>query len=271
MTTLNLAHPNLGDIKVTLGMFPDGEPTVKIDSDLSDFQKDVVTIMTRITSPKELFVLQLTADILNRWGIKFNIYVSYLMSQRMDRVMAFIRPFSLKVVADTINSLGASNVLIEEPHSDASLHLIHNSIAMDHRVLAPTEDALIVFPDKGAWDRYPCFRDKAVVCSKKRNLETGEILGLEVSNEELLKGEDYQSIVIIDDLVDGGTTLLAVRNKIKELLTREVPINISVVHAVNAEGLMRLSPMFDNIYISNSYSDWVGISTLQHVHIKQII
>lgn len=72
MITLNLAHPNSGDIKVTLGMFPDGEPTVKIDSDLSDFQKDVVTIMTRITSPKELFVLQLTADILNRWGIKMS-------------------------------------------------------------------------------------------------------------------------------------------------------------------------------------------------------
>lgn len=271
MKTLNLAHPNWGDIKVTLGMFPDGEPTVKIESDLSNFQKDIVTIMTRITSPRELFVLQLAADILERWGIRYNIYVSYLMSQRMDRVMAFNRPYSLKIVADTINSLNAVNVLIEEPHSDTSIYLIHNSIPMEHRILAPTENALIVFPDKGAWERYTCLRDNAIVCNKKRNIETGEVLGLDITNEELLDKEDYQSIVIVDDLVDGGTTLLAVRAKIKELLVREVPINISVVHAVNPEGLRKLSEMFDNIYISNSYSDWEAYVSLPNFHIKQVI
>lgn len=271
MTTLNLAHPNSGDIKVALGMFPDGEPTVKIESDLSDFQKDIVTIMTRITSPKELFVLQLTADILSRWGIRYNIYISYLMSQRMDRVMAFDRPYSLKVIADTINSLNAVKIEIEEPHSDTSIHLINNSISKNQHILAPIEHALIVFPDKGACKRYMSLENSAVICDKKRDIETGEVLGLEVINANLLNNDDYQSIVIVDDLVDGGATLLAVRTKIKELISKKILINVSVFHAVNPKGLTRLNEVFDNIYISNSYSDWELFAENPKFHIKRII
>lgn len=270
MKTLNLVHPNSGDIEVKIGQFPDGEPTVEVESDLSQFQNEEVMILTRITSPRDLFVLQLVGDILHRWEIKFSIYISYLMSQRMDRVMAFTRPYSLKVVANTINSINATNVALEEPHSDVAINLINNSFSLEPKILAPIEDALLVFPDAGACERYSSYKGHAVIGKKHRDISTGAIQGIEIQNPDLLRELKYNSLVIVDDLVDGGGTLLAIGKQLKDLVG-DISINVSVTHAVNAKGLERLINSFDGVYITNSYFDWNMGMVCDNLHVKQVI
>ena len=56
----------------------------------------------------------------------FYLNLKYLMSMRMDRVMDFNRPYSLKIVANILNGFSCHKITIFSPHSDKSLDLISN-------------------------------------------------------------------------------------------------------------------------------------------------
>ena len=112
MKRIDLINISKSDVKFEVTVFPDGEPHVKFLEDID--RKDEYEVFCRITNPSELFVLMQVGDILNRQGVVFKLVITYLMSQRMDRVVNFTEAFSLKIVADMINSLGAKDVYIFE-------------------------------------------------------------------------------------------------------------------------------------------------------------
>ena len=90
--------------------FPDGEKHLKI-KELD--RKDTVGINCRITNSDDVFLLMQLSDILNRQCIVVEkITIKYLMTMRCDRLFSFEQPFSLKIVADVINSFNAKKVLI---------------------------------------------------------------------------------------------------------------------------------------------------------------
>lgn len=122
MQILNLTNIKDSDIKYTISRFPDGEVQITLDN---INRKDVTKIVCRVTNAEELFLLGQVADILNRQGVRFKLTILYLMSIRMDRVMDFNRPFSLKIVTDFINGLGAISVELLEPHSIRSITELH--------------------------------------------------------------------------------------------------------------------------------------------------
>lgn len=118
MQILNLAHPDEGNLKYVLTKFPDGEPHIKIISEIN--HKDEVEVYTRICNSDDLFVLLQVGDILKRHEVTWDLHIAYLMSMRMDRVIDFNRPFSLKIIANLINSLSFTRISILEPHSNMS-------------------------------------------------------------------------------------------------------------------------------------------------------
>lgn len=117
---LNLINREKSDIGYSIFRFPDGE----VQMILGEFsRKEVVDIECRITNAEELFVLMQTCDILNRHGVMFSISIYYLMSMRMDRVMDFSRPYTLKIVVGILDNLGAFSISVFCPHSEMSLDL----------------------------------------------------------------------------------------------------------------------------------------------------
>ena len=79
MQTLNLTHVEKSDIKYHIDTFPDGEKSLVIDSNI-DHKTDCVNLITRLSSMNEIFVMLQATDILNRHGVVFDLYISYLMS-----------------------------------------------------------------------------------------------------------------------------------------------------------------------------------------------
>lgn len=109
---LNLINREKSDIGYSIFRFPDDE----VQMILGEFsRKEVVNIECRITNAEELFVLMQTCDILNRHGVMFSISIYYLMSMRMDRVMDFSRPYTLKIVVGILDNL---EELIEKVKND---------------------------------------------------------------------------------------------------------------------------------------------------------
>ena len=120
--SLNLIRPEESNIKYKIVKFPDGEPHLVFEEELD--RKNSINITCRICNSTDLFILMQIGDILNRQGIEFDLQIFYLMSMRMDRVISFEESYSLKIIADVINNIKPSAVIVLEPHSTKTRQLI---------------------------------------------------------------------------------------------------------------------------------------------------
>lgn len=252
MLKLNLAHKEKSDIDYSISRFPDGE--VQITLGKFD-RKHPIAVGCRITSAEELFILMQVNDILTRQAVVWDLHIAYLMGMRMDRVMDFNRPFTLSVVAGIIKNFSCNHISVREPHSDRTIQLLGDKA----EGLYPEFQvglAQVVFPDKGAYVRYGhMFSDRrCIVCDKVRDLETGNILSIEVINPEDIDGGP---LLVIDDLCDAGGTFIGIAGELRKY-TNEA-IGISVTHMVNRVGIRNLSKTYDRVYFTNSYKDWESL------------
>lgn len=270
MQKLNLCNREKSDIDYSISRFPDGEVQITLEE---INRKDFVVVKCRITNAEELFILIQVLDILDRQEVVYNLDILYLMGMRMDRVMDFNRPFTLKIIGDVLHNCKANKIGFTELHSDRIHSLFaqdprfKNSSRINHHVLfmnqIDNEEALnfvnyqIVFPDEGAYLRYKDilpvgFRyGVSIVCDKVRSIETGKILNVKVKNPAQLDG---RPLLIIDDLCDAGGTFLAVADALRE--HTKVPLAICVIHMVNRRGIENLSKVYDRVYFTNSYKTW---------------
>ena len=259
MQILNLVNLEKSDIKYTLSRFPDGEVQIS----LGDFShKDQICVECRITNAEELFIVTQVLDILDRHDVYYDVNIFYLMGMRMDRVMDFNRPFTLKIVMDMLWHYNASSIRVLEPHSEVYRRL--NPRAEELFISTkglPTNwvNCQIVYPDKGASERYSFHysMDLPVIqCSKERNVSTGKITSIKIDNPQDIKDKP---LLIIDDLCDGGGTFCGVAKAFEKVGVSKDRLNISVIHMVNAKGIENLSKHFNHVWFTNSYKDWENL------------
>jgi ribose-phosphate pyrophosphokinase len=122
----------------------------------------------------------------------------YCPHARMDRVKSKNEFFTLKHFADIINTLNFSEVRIYDPHSNVCTALINN-VSVTHPIneISKTlkeinSDNIVAFyPDEGAMKRGTDYVTGAYAFGiKKRDWNTGKILGLELMNKEVVKDRD---------------------------------------------------------------------------------
>ena len=259
MQKLNLIHLEDSDIKYNIFKFPDGE----IQISLEEFsRKDSVCVECRITNSEELFILTQVIDILDRQDVEYYINIYYLMGMRMDRVMDFNRPFTLKVILQILNLSHASYIGVYEAHSDIVYSPRFGNKFYDLYVGniydKDIEDKYqVVFPDDGATKRYAGeFEEPIITCSKIREESTGKILGIKIDNSEKLNGKP---LMIIDDLCDGGGTFCGIAECFRKIGISKDKLNITVTHMVNPKGIENLSKNFNHVWFTNSYKDWKNL------------
>ncbi len=246
--------------------FPDGEKHLKID-ELD--RKNSVRIVSRITNSDDLFLLMQLSDILNRQCVEVEeVVIPYLMTMRCDRLFSFEQPFSLGIVANVINSFKAKIVRIVEPHSYASLRLIERSFPqwVDYKIGG---DFVSCLPDKGSVDRYNSSRYSVspIICSKVRDVNTGKLSGFRI---EAIGGyKEGDNIVVVDDLCDGGGTFIGIAEELRKLNPGR--LTLSVVHAIQKQGIERVAKVYDEVIISNSYMDWDKIDLPENVKVASVL
>lgn len=255
MQNLNLVRPSESDIKYNIFHFPDGETQISLES---INRKEEIRIICRITSAEELFILAQVIDILRRHEVSIELRILYLMGSRMDRVMDFNRPLTLKVVLSMLNLTNQDVVRVFGPHNLFAITRYTNANIWewdsdeweDH--IPDEDDFQIVIPDTGAADRYDLTSDD-IICKKIRDVKTGNILSIKVENPDIIQHK--KPLLIIDDLCDGGGTFVGVAEAIRKI-NPYVDLNICVNHMVNPKGIENLSKNFNHVWFSNSYKDW---------------
>lgn len=254
---INLINSEKSDIKYELFTFNDGEPHIKFIEEIPH-KVDSYTVITRITNPTELFILLQVGDILERHGLEYDIFITYLMGMRMDRVMTFNESFSLNVVANMLNTLHPNHVYIFTPHSQRSLNLINNAEDFTYIDMPNNSDYIICYPDHGAYLRYNVYylSESYITLNKTRDVNTGQITGMEITDEYIKNNvNDDVPILILDDLCDGGRTFIEAYKLLHEKYPNK-KIDIYITHAVNPDGLKKLKETFNHVYITNTYADY---------------
>ena len=256
MQQLNLVHLEDSDIKYSISRFPDGEVQIS----LGDFShKEQIQVKCRITNAEDLFILMQVLDILDRHEVSYVLSIYYLMGMRMDRVMNFNRPFTLKIVLNSLKNCNADNIEILEPHSDIYYDYRFGGKFTELYIEGSPSNTVwhgyqMVLPDAGAKERYDYqYVGTALVCSKVRDLTTGKILEIKIDNPEAISDKP---LLILDDLCDGGDTFCGIAKAFNSLGISKERLNIAVTHMVNPKGIKNLSENFNHIWFTNSYKDW---------------
>ena len=174
--------------------------------------------------------------LLDRYEIKSELYIDFLPYARQDKQGTNYTTFALYPFSNLLNSLNFNKITILDPHSPVATGLIKNSLSIlptimvDHWIKQTNTD-LIVYPDLGAFQKYSIhYNMDSVACDKKRNQLTGNIETI------IIKGDvTNKTVMIVDDICDGGATFTKLTPMLKEKGAKEV--NLFVTHGLFTKGL----------------------------------
>lgn len=284
MKSLDLTNLENSDIKYKVSKFPDGQQSITIDLENTNFEsgEQAVKIKSRLNSFLDLELIVCANQALIELGVKhhslklkeISLYVPYFLGARSDRKFLNGQSNYLKtVICPIINSQKFSRVTILDPHSDVLEACINNFQKITN--ISFVKDAIgdinskitLVSPDAGALKKiydvatsFGC--TDVIVANKLRDLKTGKIIRTEVpglSNDISFSGEPVsKNFVIVDDICDGGRTFVEIAKSIRDVRAKEIfndKIYLVVTHGIFSAGFEELEKWFDGIYTTNSVKE----------------
>jgi ribose-phosphate pyrophosphokinase len=252
--------------EIKLSTFPNGETCVdggEIQKLFAGMSIRICNITLKYENDNDLIRLMFVKKYIDKFYVKSFLTVTYFPYSRMDRVEGD-SVFTLKDVANFINSLKFESVTIYEPHSDVTPALLNNCIVkhMTVDILNQTTDEIgfdentdyIYYPDASAEKHFgKTLTYKSLTGLKQRDFATGRIKKLDIAGE--LPKEKGFKVVMLDDLCSRGGTFMLGATKLKELGASE--IYLIVAHCENSifEGDILTTDLIDKVFTTNSILD----------------
>lgn len=263
----------LSEFKIS--SYPDGHKHIVSDKDLHGDQ----TLEISIRSFDDLF---LAAQVKAIHPELKRLNITYMLGARCDRRFSPGESEDIKIVCDFINSMKWESVYVTKPHSNRTIELLKNALAVDptqkllnrfHNDLTlggmgSKDNIIYVSPDAGASTWINELRVAPVIQgSKKRDPVTGTVTGVSFVREvcwrsfggpeqskmvDSLDGREGCDFCIIDDLCDGGGTFIAIAKEIK-LRYPLAKVYLVVTHAIFSKGFQPFEGWIDRIYCTDSF------------------
>lgn len=242
--------------KVEFGHFPDC--TILMKEDVTHgLYKNGAKIEWFFENNEELVVLIYLTKHLRENGIKdIGLNLPYIPNARQDRVKNVEDVFTLKHFADIINYLDFNYVQVMDAHSNVSTALINHIIPCEpkayiDKAIQNCNPDILFFPDEGSQKRYSDMASMEYAFGiKRRDWETGQILGLDVAGS-VDKIKDSK-ILIVDDICSRGGTFYHSAKKLKELGAKEVYLYITHCENTILEGELLTSGLIEKVYTTDS-------------------
>lgn len=239
--------------------YPGGEVQVRLLADqvAEIAEADEVHVWATIRDGALMGLAQLTDAIQTLIPPLMTLFLPYLPYGRADRRFVVGDCFGLYVFAEQINALDYDKVVTLDAHSDIAEIEISNLVnvsplpiiqtvldVLDGEEVGGVLSTAVLLPDDGA-SRYNL--QTALRASKKRDLETGKLTGFTVPAKEEFQAD---SILIVDDICDGGGTFVGIAEQLKNC---GLPMYLYVSHGIFSKGLTDLFKYFAKIYTTDSF------------------
>ena len=250
----------VGEISIPWGqsMFPDHSLLIKLDPEKMFDNRGAIKVEWLYEGDSELFTLICVKRHIDRHFSTREVVLDmpYIPHARMDRVKSDEDVFTLKYFAEVINSLNFKIVWVRDAHSNVSLALIDNVVdtgvkSYIHKAVELSGANAMFYPDEGAMKRYSDNSELPYAFGmKKRDWQTGKILGLDIVNAENIVGKD---VLIVDDICSRGGTFYHSAKALKAAGAKSVSLYVTHLEETVTLGEMAASDgLVDHIYTTES-------------------
>lgn len=193
------------------------------------------------------------------------VLVPYLCYARKDRKTKFRDPVTMRYLAALFEAVGIGRVVTLDVHNLAAFqnafrcrteHLEARMLFVDHFApLARDEDMIVVSPDEGGLKRAESFR-RALSWKLGREIPIGfaekrRSAGT-VSSGKLYAEVKDRAVILLDDLIATGTTLVRAAAAARALGARRVYAAASHGLFVGEAGRVLADPVIDRIVVTDS-------------------
>ncbi len=212
----------------TVSRFSDGEIQINIDESIRGCD---VFIVQSTSDPvnENLMELLIMIDAVKRASAKqINVVVPYYGYARQDRKARSREPITAKLVANLLETAGATRMITLDLHApqiqgffDIPIdHLMGVRILSDYFKSKDLEDIVVVSPDHGGVVRARKMADQlkapiAIIDKRRPKPNVAEVMNI-VGNVE------GKTAIIIDDIIDTAGTITLAANALIENGAREV-------------------------------------------------
>jgi len=214
----------------TVGKFSDGETRVNIGEVVRG--SDVFIIQSTCTPVNDnLIELLIMVDALKRASAgRITVVMPYFGYARQDRKARARDPISAKLIANLITVAGADRLLTMDLHATQLQGFF--DIPVDHLLGVPllaqyfrdkfedTSDVVVVSPDVGSVTRSRKFAERlesplAIIDKRRPKANVCEVMNI-------IGDVKDKRVVLVDDLIDTGGTIVNAANALMEIGAKEV-------------------------------------------------
>jgi ribose-phosphate pyrophosphokinase len=222
-------HLKADSVNVAFKTFPDGENYVRLESSVQD--EDVAIVQT--TSPPQdnrLMQLALMADAAKRNGAKkVTAVVPYLAYARQDKMFLQGEAISAEAVARMLKAAGIDRLITVNVHQEKVLsrfpfpakNVSAIPLLAEYFVRKGYKNAFAVSPDKGAIyiaeEARRILGGECGYLEKSRDRYTGK-----VSMEKKAFDVEGKTVIIFDDIISSGGTIVTAAKMLRELGPKKV-------------------------------------------------
>jgi ribose-phosphate pyrophosphokinase len=171
-------------------------------------------------------------QLLDHNGFTTTLRLKYLPYGRQDKEISNNATFALRTFNKYIDFMNFDEIICNDPHSEVSSQYVRNfkpiyPIEQVLQIAKMTEAVHLCYPDAGALKKYaPLFETMSAIWGEKvRDQLTGNI-----TSYKLVGSCNNQSILIVDDICDGGMTFKLLTKELLEAGAKEV--NLFVSHGI---------------------------------------
>ena len=261
----------LNDNEVKFIILPNQEKRLDLPLEFINNLHENIVLWTYETDAS-IFELLLFDEVMAKLEHRYKLVIGYMPYSRMDRVHEANTAFSLKVIVQLLSEQTSAleEVFVLDPHSPETLNKfkefgmkvqeIDYSLADEVMEFANVnlDKTWIVFPDKGAANRYDYYKyPNVIICEKTRNFATGAIesVKVETSSNTFITKEIKPNLIVIDDLCSYGGTFI----KVLEAIEKHPDINFDeawliVTHAEKAMEAGKVLEKYDKVFCTDSIS-----------------
>lgn len=251
---------------VTQWKFPDGCVGVNINNGVETSMDSpiIVTIVfgdDGMSINDDILALAQVRDALNINYPLCDVHLSmpYVPYARQDRACNIGDAHSMRAFAKLLNAMDFKTVRCLDPHSLVVDACINNMITVGqydvfNGILTDWMSTYIISPDQGATKKCEEFAKRigakgVLTCTKSRDMKTGAITGLSLNGPV----PSNTTLVVLDDIVDGGRTFVEVANAIRRYDDSNELI-LAVTHGLFTKGVDVVAMHYDKVYTTNSFN-----------------
>ncbi|MEK4362848.1 MAG: ribose-phosphate diphosphokinase [Paenibacillus sp.] len=244
--------------KIKLSRFKSGEIYVHYEETIRNC--DVFLVQSLSHPINELFVeLLVMIDAAKRASARtVNIIVPYYGYARQERKSAPREPISAKMVADVLTTAGANRVVTIDLHAAAIQgffnipvdHMTSLDLISDYLLSKGIENPVVVSPDAGRASMAEKLANRLdspfAIMIKKRPSHNESVITHVIGDVE------GRTPIIIEDLIDTGTTILNVVEGLKERGSKNV--YVCATHGLFSDGAVsKLNhPSIEEVVVTDS-------------------